>query len=697
MGIRSFWLLFAFVTYPLWAANGSSPSSCERELAGLTLGAIQYDLLTMPALDKGLAKGIDQSLKNINAVANNPEAPTFANTILAIEHYTDSLDHHSTIFYSYLTMQRTPEIVELASKYLPQLADLDSSLILNDKLFERVQKVYSQRDQLNLRPLDRRLLEQIYRRFVKLGANLPAEKKERIKQISRRIIELNEKFKFNLMTSMGAYEMHVSRKLKLKGLPENLLTLIGRRANERQKSGFILTLGQAEVGLYLRFLENRSLRERIWRAYTSRAIEGELDNRPILIEIAALREENAKILGFDHHADFVTSDRMAKNLKTVDQFLDQLADVYKKHGFEELKELEQFAGHKLEPWDQAFYAEKLLKAKFDVDSEKLSAYFPLDQVLEGAFFAAHQLYGITFKPRTDLPKWDPSVRVFQVIDRDGSDLALFYFDPYSRPTKAAGAWATLLRLPGMFDGTMRRPHVVNVLNLTPPSDGKPTLLTQGEVTTLFHELGHGLHAMLTQVEHSSLAGMNTAWDFVELPSQIFENWAFQPEVLKVYARHYQTGEPLPADDIAKALKAQNFRLASLGVSQIYLSKLDLAWHGRDFSQFVKDPDDIFEYEEKVRSMFEDFPFGKSTRSTWFSHIFAGAYSAGYYSYKWAEVLAADAFEVFKKKGIFDQETAGKFRRFILERGGSEDSSELYRQFRGSDPDPDSLLRSQGLL
>lgn len=696
MGIHFIALIFTILSQPVSAAEKPS-LTCERQLSSVTLGAIQFDQLTAPSLEESLVKGMEQSERNIRLIADNPEAPNFENTIYAIEHHEDSLDTPISIFYSYLTMQREPWIVELANKYLPKFADLESSMVLDQKLFERVREVYQKKDQLNLRPIDARLLEQLYRKFVKLGANLPEAKKDRIKQINRRIVELNEKFKFNLMSSLNEYQLHVSRKLKLKGLPESLLSLTANRAQQQGKKGFILTLGQAEVGQCLRFLENRPLRERIWRAYVTRATEGQYDNRPVLIEIASLREESANILGFDHHADFMTADRMAKNLKTVDQFLDQLAGVYKKHGLEELKELETFAGHKIEPWDQAFYAEKLLKAKFDVDSEKLSEYFPLDQVIEGAFFAANQLYGITFQARPDLPKWDPSVRAFELLDRDGSQLALFYFDPYSRPTKSAGAWATFLRRAGTFDGKMRRPHVVNVMNLSKPADGKPTLLTQGEVTTLFHELGHGLHAMLTQVEHPSLAGMSTAWDFVELPSQIFENWAFQPAVLKIYARHYLTGEPLPAAEMEKALKARNFRPASVGVSQIYLAKLDLAWHGRDFSQFVKSPEDVFNYEEEIRSNFADFPLGKLTRSTWFSHIFAGGYAAGYYSYKWAEVLAADAFSVFLEKGIFDQETAGKFRRFILERGNSEDSSELYRQFRGSDPNPNSLLRSQGLL
>ena len=696
-------ILVALTQMPTWGSE--PPKNCASQLtstdkvfdSGLTLGAYRYDQWSTEQFEPALERGLEQAQANLKVLAENPEKPTFENTILALEHFADPLDYVGTLFGVYLGIQISPEIYKIAESYLPKSAELNMSVVLNDKIFQRVRELYEKRESLALSPVQNLLLEKTYNDFVRLGATLPPEQKRRLQQISQRMAELTESFKANTVKATNEFHLLVTDRESLKGLPESHLQVAERKASARGETGYALTLDHQSYAEVMQFLDNRELREKMWRAFMARATEGETNNQPILLEIARLRQENAKILGYAHHADLTTADRMAENLSNVDNFLDRLAEVYKTHALKEFNELEAFAGRKLKPWDQAFYAEKLLHEKYGLDSEKLRAYFPLEQVIDGAFYVAHRLYGITFEARPDLPTWDKNVRVFEVKDRDGSALALFYLDPYSRPSKSAGAWATHLRNPGEFDGHMRRPHILNVLNITEPLPGEPALLDMDQVRTLFHELGHGLHGILTKVAYPSISGMCTAWDCIELPSQLNENWAFQPEVLRVYARHYQTGELLPEDMVKKALEAQNFRSASVGLNQISIAKLDLAWHGRDFTHWVDGPQDVQIYEGLVREQFEILPPGASNRSATFAHIFSGGYSAGYYSYKWAEVLAADAFSVFEEKGLFDPETAGKFREFILERGGSEKPADLYRKFRGRDPDPDSLLRAEGFL
>jgi peptidyl-dipeptidase Dcp len=448
--------------------------------------------------------------------------------------------------------------------------------------------------------------------------------------------------------------------------------------------------------------QDRAIREKVWRGGNGNSVDGPRDNRPILFEIVQLRNERAKLLGYQTHAHYVIDGRMAETPEKAVSFLEGLSKSYYPHAVKDLKDIRELAGHEIEPWDLAFYSNKLSEQRFGFSDQELKPYFPIDQVLKGAFYVAKKLYGVTFHVRKDLPAWDPSVQVFEVRDREDKYLALFYFDPYPRKSKRGGAWETDLQTAGVYNGRMRRPHVVNVTNVNSPIDGRPALLSPDNVTTIFHELGHGLHSMLTRVRERSISGTSVAWDFVELPSQLNENWAFEPEVLKVYARHYETGEPIPKELVAKFKAAATFQTGYFGLRQVQKSLLDLAWHMRDVDvvgggKDAHDVNEVDQWELEFRAPYQLTPNHGSLISPTFSHVFSGGYSAGYYSYKWADVLASDAFSVFQSAGIFDPTTSNKFLRAVLEKGGSEEAADLYRQFRGRDPDPNALLRKEGLL
>ncbi len=674
--------------------------NCSQEIANLKsttlpLGAISFDKIDPKGFPKAIFEGLRESKARVEVIKKNAEAPTFANTIEALEAVSEPMDQPVTLFHHYKSLLNSDTIERYSKRIDPILSRFNSGLFTDEVLFKRVEAVYNARESLKLDTEQKTLLDHTYRAFVKSGAKLSPDQKKRIVDIGSELSSLTEVYKKNVNDSTNGYLLHITDVKELAGLPESALGAAEAQAKRRGLEGYAFTLQAPSVMPMLTYADNRERRKEVWAAYSSRALGGKHDNSGTLLKIAQLRAEKAKLLGFASHADLVMSDRMAKKASNVETFLEDLATTYRPHAEKDIAEVQAIAPHPLEAWDFAYYSEKLREKKYNYKSEDLRPYFPLKQVLKGAFYAASKLYGVQFKPRTDLPVWDPTVTAFEVLDAKGQHLAVFYLDPFPREPKRQGAWMTDVKGPGIFGGQLRRPHVINAGNLTPPVGNADALLTMDDVTTVFHELGHGLHSMLTQVRTASLAGTNVAWDFVELPSQFFENFAFEAEVLDVYARHKDTGERIPNELIERVIKAKHFQAGYRGLRQVLLSRLDLAWHSQDLTGV--EASQVEAWEEKVTAPYRVFPRPKGTSiSTTFSHIFAGGYSGGYYSYKWAEVLAADAFEVFEKNGVFDPATANRFRTTVLERGGSIEADELYRLFRGQAPDPKALLRSEGL-
>lgn len=671
----------------------------REEPSSHPLNAIEFDKIQTSHFMPAYVKGFKEARKRSRALRMDTSPPTFENTIMALENMSAPLELVSTVFGNYMSFQTNPEIQALAQRLQPISLRLSNRISFNENVFKRVESLYNQRDSLNLNLEQQELLRGTYKGFLRSGINLPPEQKTRLKEIKERLAQLSLKYGDQLREYTNAYQLVIKNKRQLDGLPESTIAAAAQRAkNAKLEGAWIFTLDPSTYIDVVTYSNNRKLRERIWRDYNRKAAQAPHDNRPLVIEIARLRDEYAKILGYKTYGDFVVEDRMARNVDTINGFLDKLAATYKVHARKELEEVKAFSGRNdLKPWDIGYYSEKLKKSLFSVSDEQLRPYFNLDNVIQGALDVASKLYGIQFIPQTDIPTWDPSVKVFRVLDENKEDLALFYIDPFLRPSKRGGAWMNNLRSAGIYNGKMQRPHVINVYNLVPPNDHGPTLLTFDEVRTVFHELGHGLHGMLTQVESPSLSGTSVAWDAVELPSQIFENWAIEPTVLSQYAFHYKTGEALPADLVEKVQQAKNFQAGMIGLRQIMLGKIDLAFHGSPLNGLETEKD-IERWERTAKA---PYAIMKSPRgplmATSFAHIFAGGYASGYYSYKWADVLASDAYSVFEDEGIFNLAVARRFREEILERGGVEKPDVLYRRFRGQDPDPDALLRAEGLI
>lgn len=668
-----------------------------RKVSALPFGAIPFDQIRIDHFRPAFTRGLKEAKTRLKAIRENADAPTFVNTIAALEAVDEPLAQVSNVFFSYLSMKTSPALQDLADKVNPKLARFSSSIYFDEVIFSKVEKLYASRASLGLSTEQMTLLEKTYLNFIRNGAKLDAQAKARVAAIDVRLSILSEAFKKNLNQSVNSYALVITDRAKLAGLPDSAIKAAEARAKQKGKNGaWVFTLQIPSYMPLVQYADHRSVREEIWRAFGARASSGSSDNRPLLLEIVQLRQERAKILGYSSHAHYKTEDRMAKNPENIELFLTKLADAYRPAALRDLEELREFAGHDLKPWDIAYYSEKLRQNRYGYSEEDLRPYLSLDRVVEGAFYAANRRYGVMFKPRPDLPTWHESVRAYEVQDRQGGFLTLFYLDPFPRESKRPGAWMTTVQDGGEFGGLMQRPHVLNVTNVTPPIGDEPALLKLSEVTTIFHELGHGLHAILSQVRSRTLSGTNVAWDFVELPSQMNENWATEPEVLDVYARHYKTDERIPNELVEKVRKAANFQAGLMGLRQVSMGMLDLAWHAGDFSE-VKSADDVNEWERKVMQPYRVFDAAGSLTSPAFSHIFAGGYSAGYYSYKWADVLAADTFDVFKRNGIFDQETSDRFRREILEKGGTENPAELYRRFRGRDAELEALLKAEGII
>ena len=659
-----------------------------------------FDKIKIEHFLPAVEEGIEQARANVDEIKSNAIPPTFENTIVELEQASENLGQAASIFYNQLAATGGDELHALAAQIGPINADFSNDVMLDEMLFARVKTVYDARDTLNLSTEDYTLLDDTYRGFVRAGALLDKDKKDRLREISQELSMLNPAFMQNAIKSAEAFEMVIDDESDLAGLPDSARESAAHAATEKDYEGkWLFTLDYPSFGPFLQYADNRELREKIWRAFSSRAWEDEYDNSENIKKIISLRKERANLLGHDTHADYVLEERMAKSAPNVMDFLEKLKAAYKPAAQDDLKQLTAFAKEEhgvddLKPWDIGYYSEKLKQKLFDFTSEDFRPYYQLDKVLDGCFNHFSKLFGLKFVSSDKYPTWHEDVKVFDVYNKDDdSFIGTLYGDFHPRTGKNQGAWKTSYRDQGIFRGKIERPVVAIVCNFTKPTKERPSLLTHGEVTTLYHEMGHAVHALLSDVTYRSHAGTSVLWDFVELPSQLQENWCYEKEMLDTFAAHYETGEKIPEELVEKLNKAKNFMTGWAGLRQVGLATLDMAWHTCD----PENVDDIAAFEDEATKDTSLFPRLAGPSSTAFGHIFAGGYSAGYYSYKWAEVLDADTFELFLEKGLYDQTVAQSYKENILSRGGSEKPDVLYKRFRGRDADPDALLRREGLL
>lgn len=642
---------------------------------------------------------LDEARKEIDEICNNPNEPDFKNTVEALEISGEKLNIVSAAFFNLLHAETNDNMQQTAQTVSPLLSEFSNDVRLNPVLFQRVKSVYENREKFDLNPEQLRLLEKSYRNFSKNGANLPDDKKEKLREIDKQLSKLSLDFSQNVLAETNDFELHLTDENDLAGLPDFVIEQAAHEAESREKTGWIFTLQAPSYIPFMTYADNRELRKTLSLAYGKRAFQdNEHNNEEIVKSISKLRLERAQLLGYKTHADFVLEERMAKSPKTVKDFLNDLLSKSKHFGERDVNELKKFAKNTdglddLQKWDHAYYAEKLKKQKFNFSEEELKPYFSLEKVIDGIFITAQKLYGLKFKERNDIDKYHEDVKVYEILNRDDHHQGLFYADFFPRKGKKAGAWMTEFRGQSNVDENMKRPHISIVCNFTKPGKDKPSLLTFNEVTTLFHEFGHSLHGMLADTEYESLSGTNVYYDFVELPSQFMENFCYEREVLEMFAHHYQTGEVIPQQLIEKVRKAANYMEGYQTVRQLSFGLLDMAWHGEE----KLDVSSVSEYEQKVFDRTDLYPsVAGNNMSVSFSHIFSGGYSSGYYSYKWSEVLDADAFAYFKEAGIFNPEVSDKFRH-LLESGGSVDPMELYVKFRGRKPDNSALLKRAGFV
>lgn len=645
-------------------------------------------------------ESIKQARAEIDAIKNNPKAPTFKNTIEALETASELMGTVTSIFYNQLSATGGDELQELAQKIGPISSNFGSDIIMDEKLFARVKAVYDVRETLKLSKEQFKLLDDCYKDFVRGGALLDADKKQRLREISEQLSTLGPSFMNNVKKSAEAFELYIEDKAELSGLPDSALEAAAFAAEEKgQKGKYLFTLEMPSYMPVVQYADNRALREKIWRAYGSRAWKDQYDNSENVLKMISLRDERAKLLGFHNHAEYVLEQRMAEKPATVMAFLEKMKQAYKPAALKDLARLREYAKDNyniddLKPWDITYYSEKLKEKLFDFSSEDFRPYFPLDNVLKGTFEHFSKLFDIRFEDAEGkYPVWHKDVKAFDVYNnKDNAFVGTFYADFHPREGKSDGAWKTSYRSQGLYRGKVERPIIAIVCNFTKPTKDKPSLLTHDEVLTLFHEMGHAIHGLLSNVTYQSLSGTSVLWDFVELPSQVQENWCYEKETLDLFAGHYETGKKIPAELIQKLIDSKNYMVGWAGLRQTSFGLLDMAWYTAD----PKSIKDVMEFEEEATKDTSLFPRLAGPASVAFGHIFSGGYAAGYYSYKWAEVLDADTFEYFLEKGLYDRETADKYKNEILSRGGSEHPAILYRNFRGRDADPDALLRREGL-
>ncbi|EMY3482485.1 M3 family metallopeptidase [Flavobacterium psychrophilum] len=636
----------------------------------------------------------------INTIINNPENPTFENTIEALDFSGNALDRLSSIFFNLNSAETSDEMQKIAQEVTPLLTEFSNDITLNEDLFKKIKSVYEQKDSLNLSTEQATLLDKKFKSFSRNGALLSEEKKSNLREIDTELAKLKLTYSENVLAETNNYQLHITNESDLKGLPEGTIEAAKALAKAKNLEGYIFTLDMPSYLPFVTYAENRELRKAITIAAGKKAFQNnEFDNQEITLKIAKLRFERANLLGYKTHSHFVLEERMAQNPETVKSFLNDLLIKAKPAAEREFAELTAFAKtldgiEQLEKWDSSYYSEKLKQKLFNLDDEKLKPYFQLENVLNGAFTIANKLFGLTFTEVFDIEKYHEEVSIYEVKDEFGELIAIFYADFFPRKGKRNGAWMTSFKSQYIKDTKNERPHISNVCNFTPPTNSKPSLLTFNEVTTLFHEFGHGLHGMLANTVYPSLSGTSVYWDFVELPSQVMENWCYEPEALALFAKHYETGEIIPQEYVEKIKESASFQEGMATLRQLSFGLLDMAFHSNN-------PTEITHVKAFEKAAFEGttlYPdVAENCMSVSFSHIFAGGYSSGYYSYKWAEVLDADAFAYFQEKGIFNKEVATKFKENVLSKGGTELPMELYKRFRGQEPKPDALLKRAGLI
>ena len=647
-----------------------------------------------------ILEAIELAKAEIDSIVNESAAPTFANTIEALEFSGKTLDRITSIFFNLNSAETNEEIQKIAQEISPLLSDFKNDIILNEKLFSRVKEVYINKDSFSLNGEQLMLLDKKYKAFSRNGANLDSEGKNKLREIDKKLSLLSLKFGENVLAETNKFELHLINDEDLAGLPEDVIEAAHDVAIAKGKKGWVFTLEYPSYIPFMKYSSKRELRKQMAIAFGAKGFHNdELDNQENVLAIVKLRFERAKLLGYKSHAHFVLEERMAKNPETVASFLSELLEKAKPAAENEFLALEKFANDldgigKLQKWDAGYYQEKLKQKLFDLDDEILKPFFQLENVIDGVFTVANKLYNLNFTEVKDVDVYHPDVKTYKVTNSNGKSIALFYADFHPRAGKRDGAWMTVYRNQEMSGEDNIRPHISIVCNFTKPTKTTPSLLTFSEVTTLFHEFGHALHGMLANTTYPSLSGTSVYWDFVELPSQVLENWCYEREALELFAKHYKTGEIIPQVLIDKIKKASNFHEGMATLRQISFGMLDMSYHAVDptsITNVKKHEDEAFESTKLYPEVAEN------CMSTSFSHIFQGGYSSGYYSYKWAEVLDADAFEFFKEEGIFNSEVAKRFHDNVLSLGGTQDPMELYKQFRGKEPRPDALLKRAGLL
>ena len=664
----------------------------------LPYGAPQFDKIKSEHYMPAFREGIAQAKAEIDAIVANSAQPDFENTIEAMERSGKTLNKVSSIFFNLLEADSDETLQQIAEEVSPLLNDYQMYVSLNEKLFARVKSVWERKEGLGLAQDQMTLLEKTYKSFTRGGANLQGEDRQKYAQLSEQLSLATIRFGRNVLAATNAYKLNITDEAKLAGMPDYLKELGKQTAEEAGQQGWTFDLSYPSYGPFMRFCDDRELRKEMYLAYNSRGLKEEGDNTELVKEIASLRLQIANLLGYETYAHYALEERMLKTPSQVNGFLEDLLQASLPKARKEVKAIQDYAaahGFKgeLQSWDFSYWSEKLKNERYTISDAELKPYFRLDDCIDAVFGLAGKLYGLSFEERSDIPVYHPDVKVYDVKNEQGRHMALFYVDFFPRASKRNGAWMTEFRGQSIVDGTEYRPFVSLVTNFSQPTAGEPSLITPDELETLLHEFGHSLHGMLAEGRYESLCGTNVARDFVELPSQIMENWAYEPEFLQSFAKHYKTGETIPAELIEKISASRNYNAAYLQVRQLNFGILDMAWH--DQKTMSEEP--TVEFEKSVLSRMAVLPDVPGTAiSTSITHLFSGGYAAGYYSYKWSEVLEADAFSLFKEKGIFSREVAESFRANILSKGGSEDEAVMYRNFRGHDPEVGALLRKLGI-
>lgn len=697
MNVKIFLLISAWVIVGFAILPNPNPFFGEYETP---FGAPPFDLIQNEHFMPAFLEGIKQEQAEVDAIANNPKKPTFENTLAALDGAGSLLTKVSNVFFNLNSANTNDSLQAIAKRIAPLLSKENDDILLNEKLFQRIKTVYDQKDQLKLNQEEKKLLEDVYRNFVKGGANLSEKEKDQLRAINQELSVLSVQFGENVLAEVNAFEMVIDKKADLAGLNQGQLEAAAEAAKDRGLEGkWVFTIHKPSLIPFLQYSEKRELRKKMFMAYANQGNnDNKFNNNDILARIASLRVRKAKLLGYNTWADFILDENMAKKPENVYKLLDQLwkpaLAMAKKEAYD-LQAMIYKEGHnfRLEAWDWWYYSEKVKKEKYAFDDQALRPYFELNNVRKGVFEVANKLWGITFEERTDIPKLHPDVTVFEVKDKDGSHIGVYFTDYFPRASKRGGAWMSSFRKQFKQNGKNVTPVITNVGNFSKPTADKPALLSVDEAKTLFHEFGHALHGLLSNCTYQQLSGTAVARDFVEMPSQVMENWALEPEVLKLYARHYKTGEVIPNELIEKVKKAATFNQGFETVEYLAASYLDMDWHT------LSDPKEVNPAEFEAASMKRIGLIPEIIvryRSPYFRHIFAGGYSSGYYSYIWAEVLDADAFQAFKETSLFDKKTASSFRENILAAGGTDEAMTLYKKFRGKEPEIEPLLVRRGL-